>query len=91
MVLEQSQLFRAANERIHRVPRRWPGPVDYVCECEDPECRVMLKLEPREFAEIAAAPGCYMVAREHYRADWEIIRQRPAYLVVQVPATVGSR
>ena len=51
----------------------------------------MLTLDPREFAEIAATPGCYMVAREHYRVDWEIVRQRPAYLIVQVPAPVGSR
>jgi hypothetical protein len=83
LCVEQRDLFRAVNERIHRLTRRWPGPVDYVCECDDAHCRTMLTIEPEEFAAIAASPGCHIVAPDHYRADWDIVRNERTYLVVR--------
>jgi hypothetical protein len=81
--VEQRDVFRAVNERIHRLPRRWPGPVDYACECEDSGCRSMLSLEPEEFDRITSARGCYIVTPGHQAGDWEVIRRTTTFLVVQ--------
>jgi hypothetical protein len=46
----------------------------------------MVTLRPDEFDRVSATPGWYIVARDHYKAYWDIVRQERTYLVVQEAA-----
>jgi hypothetical protein len=60
-------LARAANERIaQRAARlRFAARVPLLCECADPSCRELIRLDLEEYRRIRAEPSRYVTAAGH--------------------------
>ena len=80
-------VFRAVNEQIMDVTERFQAELselDLVCECADPSCTGMVRLEVEEFSEIDQAENAFIVLRGHEDAQVEdVVTERPGYVVVR--------
>ena len=54
---ENEILFRDVNERINDLQAdRWNAEmIDFMCECADQSCTMVIRLEPAEYEQLAAA------------------------------------
>lgn len=76
-------LFREVNERVEDVLSGEHGPVDFLCECGDPECLDAVPLTLEEYEAIRRHPDQFVVAEGHKTAGVERIvgRQGDAEVV----------
>ena len=60
----RESIFRQINEsicrQIYESKKR-----DFVCECEDPECRAVVRLTTKEFESVALLPDHFVVGPAH--------------------------
>jgi hypothetical protein len=85
-VLEEPELSREVNRRIHAIAAGWEDAVevDYVCECDAYECRAWVRVSRAGFQHVLDQPGTYLLAKEHHRRGAETIRSGLGYSVVRV-------
>jgi hypothetical protein len=87
-VARNDAIFRDANEGIQDAARRYSiaGGVPFLCECADPRCMEILRLELAEYEEIRARPTYFINARGHHTAaqGWAtVVERRNGYDVVE--------
>lgn len=58
-------LFREVNERILLLQGSGTGPLDFVCECDNPECFATLRMTAAEFREVTARRRTYAIVPAH--------------------------
>jgi hypothetical protein len=78
-------LFRDANESVRAVQQDLgipDGPMPFICECDDPACRTIVRLTPAAYEAIRADATHFFIAPNH-PTDGETVEERPAYTVVE--------
>jgi hypothetical protein len=80
--------FRRANERISAAAERLgvDMPVPFVCECADPECSEVVRLELEEYEEIRRDSRHFFHIPAHRDADGTagiVVAERDGYVIVE--------
>jgi hypothetical protein len=85
---ENEAIFRDANERIEGRAREleFQHPVPFLCECDDAQCRALLRLPLAEYEAVRSEPTHFLIAPEHeavVRDSGRIVRRGDVYLVAE--------
>lgn len=78
-------IFRDANEEIEAVRDQLTevqGKTPYLCECEDRDCREIVRLDVGEYEAIRAHPTRFLIARGHPSSGGPVVEDHGAYVVV---------
>jgi hypothetical protein len=78
-------LFRDANESVRAVQRDLGMPdglMPFICECEDPECRTIVRLTPAAYEGIRSDATQFFIAPGH-PSNGRVIEELPTYSVVK--------
>lgn len=78
-------IFRDANEEIQAVREeltRLDGKTPYFCECEDPACREVVRLDPGEYEFVRASPVRFLIANGHPHDGARVVAEHETYFVV---------
>ena len=87
-VAKNDAIFREANEGIEEAARRYSidGGIPFLCECAEPSCMEILRLELAEYEAVRATPTHFINAPGHHTAaqGWAtVVEQRNGYEVVE--------
>lgn len=91
---ENESLFRAVNELIETTASA--AGVDehvyeFMCECADAHCHLLLPLTVWEYEQIRADPTLFLLAPGHERSEIEtVVAREDAYLVVRKLDEAGT-
>jgi len=86
MLAMDEPLLRRANLRVHEFSRS-DEVTRYFCECSGVSCGLtVIDLTTAEFADVLAMQDVWLVARGHEEPADEVVRERPAYLIVRQSA-----
>ncbi len=90
---ENEAIFRDANERIAAVRSdlsRVEGKTPFFCECDDPDCREIVRLDVDEYESIREHPKRFLIKRGHEtEPDDEVVTERETYVVVEKTGAAG--
>ena len=94
-VARNDAIYRDANERIKRAAEDYDvsGPLPFICECADPECRRVVLLTMAEYEEIRAYPTHFLNLPGHAEGALEhaeIVRKADDYIVVEKVGQAGE-
>ena len=94
-VARNDAIYRDANERIKRAAEDYDvsGPLPFICECADPECRSVVLLTMSEYEEIRAHPTHFLNLPGHAegaREHAELVRKAGGYIVVEKIEQAGE-
>jgi len=79
-------LFRAVNEEIDYIGQEQTTvlPLNFLCECADPNCDVYIELTQGEYEAIRKSPTRFVVLPDHVFPEVEtIVDDRDRYVVVE--------
>ena len=87
-VARNQAAFREANEQIEEAARAYSmnGGLPFICECSDPSCVEILRLQLSEYETVRATPTHFISAPGHHRAagSWAtVVEQRDGYEIVE--------
>jgi hypothetical protein len=87
-VARNQAAFREANERIEEAALEYSinGGLPFICECSDPSCVEILRLQLSEYEAVRATPTHFISAPGHHRAagSWAaVVEQREGYEIVE--------
>jgi hypothetical protein len=83
---KNESLFRSINERVEKISDGYttPGPVNFICECANPDCGATIELSHGEYEAIRKNPTHFFVLSEHVFPEVEtIVEDRKRYVVVE--------
>jgi hypothetical protein len=83
---QNEAIFRDANEEIEAVRNRLSlidGRTPFFCECEDPACREIVRLDLAEYEAVRASPTTFVLAPGHPHSGGRVLVEKPTYLVVE--------
>ena len=94
-VARNDAIYRDANERIKSAAEEYEvgGPIPFICECADPECRSVVLLTMSEYEEIRAQPTHFLNLPGHDRDRGRAYRDRAdgaSYIVVEKIGRAGD-
>ena len=74
-MLENEELFRTANERLHqRVEETVTGePVPFLCECLDELCLERVEMTLKAYRHVRASPDTFAVVPGHAAPSGEVV------------------
>jgi hypothetical protein len=79
-------LFRAVNDQIEYIGQEQTTvrPLNFLCECADPDCDVYIELTQGEYEAIRQSPTRFFVLPDHVYPEVEtIVDDRARYVVVE--------
>lgn len=87
--------FREANERINAAAGAYDmeGPVPFLCECADPTCVEIVRLELDQYEEIRADSRHFLNVPGHQRAAQGaavVVAERDGYVIVEKIGHAGD-
>jgi hypothetical protein len=86
-------VFREANElieeRVDELVLQGGRPV-FLCECDDIECRAVLRLTREEYEEVRSEPNRFVVAPGHEDEGSEVVLTTDRYQVIEKSGRAGS-
>lgn len=80
-----AELFRAVNERIRELSGPGAADYDFMCECDDGRCTMVLRLSEAEYERVRSEPGQFVVLTGHESPlddvvatgeGWAVVRKR---------------
>jgi hypothetical protein len=89
---EQEAAFRQANEAIRATERELGPPLDrvpYLCECDEVDCREIIRLAAPEYERIREDGATFAIAPGHH-SEGDVIEEHEDYLVVCKPDGGGD-
>jgi hypothetical protein len=84
--------FREANERIREAQRELDPPVErvpFLCECDDPSCRVPIRLSAEEYERVRTDGTLFVVVAGHSTSD-EIVEETDGHSIVRKTGVGGA-
>src|ERR1700710_3069525 len=78
-------LFRDANESVRAVQEDLgipEGRMPFLCECDDPECRSVIRMTQAAYEEMRSDPHRFVIAPGH-PSTGDVVDQHPDYCVVE--------
>lgn len=94
-IARNQDTFRTANDEIRKSAERhaFTAPVPFVCECADPSCRELIRVDLGTYADVRSnarrflnAPGHEQAAQGH--AD--VVERADGYIVVEKIGRAGE-
>jgi hypothetical protein len=87
--------FREANERISAAAEVYgvDMPIPFICECADPRCSEIVRLELEEYEEIRADPRRFLNVPGHEKAAQGaavVVAERDGYVIVEKVGHAGE-
>ena len=87
--------FRAANERIGAAAGVYDvaTPVPFICECADPTCSEVVRLELDQYEEIRSDPRLFLNVPGHQTAAQGasvVVEERNNYVIVEKTGHAGE-
>ena len=83
-MIENEELFRAANEAHDAQVAEAARPVEYFCECAEVSCVARVTLTSDRFREIHDHPMRFVIVPGHELAEFEhVVEDADGYAVVQ--------
>ena len=82
--LENERIFRAANEQIaeRRDGLGVDHPTPFICECESPDCRELIRLTASEYREVRATGDRFLIVADHPTRG-SLVAERDGYMIVE--------
>jgi hypothetical protein len=83
---QNEAIFRDANEEIEAVRAELTnvdGKTPFFCECEDPACREILRLDRDEYEAVRSSPIRFVIARGHPDGSGRVVAEHETYVVVE--------
>ena len=83
---QNEAVFREANEEIRSVREELSlvqGKTPFFCECEDTQCRALVRLDLDEYEAIRSHPTRFLIARGHTYSSGRAVDEGEDYLVVE--------
>lgn len=83
--------FREANARIHQVAEdlEIDGAIPFVCECEQPDCRRLVRLGGADYARARASPRHFVLATGHPYRSGRIVAEGDGWMIVEKSGEAG--
>jgi hypothetical protein len=78
-------LFREANEKINRKGGEldFAGKIPFLCECEEPTCTEVLRLEADEYERARSSPRQFLVSPGHETREANVIESNDRFMIVE--------
>jgi hypothetical protein len=78
-------LFREANEKISRTGDEldFPGKIPFLCECEEPTCSQIVRLESDEYERARSSARQFVVAPGHETREANTIESNERFMIVE--------
>lgn len=94
-VARNDAIFRQANEGIREAAQEYAASdaIPFVCECAEPECRELVRLQIAEYLAIRAKPRWFLNAPGHDSAagPWgTVVQEHDGYVVVEKLGEAGE-
>jgi hypothetical protein len=81
------EFFRAVNERIRELGWHESSQYELVCECDDPGCARMLRMQPWEYEALRSDVTLFAVLPGHERAGGvELLVRTDRFVIVRMRA-----
>ena len=87
--------FREANESLHGAAEelRFEDPIPFICECSDPSCTELVRLERAQYRAVRDGDRRFFVVVGHERnspGPMEIVEQNDSYVVIEKRGAGGE-
>jgi hypothetical protein len=85
-------MFREANEKISikGAQLEYTGRMPFLCECEEPGCTDVLRLERDEYERVRAAPRRFLLAPGHETRGERLIETTGRFTIVEKGGISGE-
>lgn len=78
-----AQLFRAVNERIRELSAPGASEYEFMCECDDGRCTMVLRLSEAEYERVRSEPAHFVVLAGHEWPLDEVVATGDGWAVVR--------
>jgi hypothetical protein len=85
--------FRAANEQIRERQRSLgfaDAPLPFICECERPDCTVVLQIPAAEYERVRGKGTRFLVAAGHEGDSNAAVAEHDGYIVIDKDGIEGA-
>lgn len=94
-VARNQAIFREANEGIESASTEYgvSGVIPFICECADPTCTAILRVDLAEYERVRAEPTRFVNALGHYRSAEgfaKVVEERDGYEIVEKLGEAGE-
>ena len=94
-VARNDHVFRTANEKINAVASEHglEGPIPFICECAEPGCMRVVRLDLDDYAEVRSNPRWFVTAPDHAKGEREaaqVVEERDGFLIVEKIGRAGA-
>jgi hypothetical protein len=94
-IARNDDVFRTANEKIRDAATEHglEGPVPFICECADPGCTRVVRLDLDDYAEVRSNPRWFLTAPQHVEGEQEaaqVVARRDGFLIVEKVGRAGA-
>jgi hypothetical protein len=78
-------LFRDANEKINQKGGElgYVGQIPFLCECEEPRCSQVLRVERDEYERARSSPRRFLLAPGHETRDAKVVETTDRFTIVE--------
>jgi hypothetical protein len=84
--------FRTANEELGRKRRELEleGTTPFLCECEDPACTTLVRLELSEYEHVRKHPRQFVVVPGHV-GEWDrLVEEHDGFVIIEKVGAGGE-
>lgn len=94
-IARNDALFREANERIREKAEEYSVEIEvpFICECADPHCRDMVRLDLEEYREVRSNPRHFFNISGHEavaRGNVAVVDRRGDHVIVEKIGRAGE-
>lgn len=94
-IARNDDTFRSANEKIRESAERYgfADPVPFLCECADPTCSELLRVDLSTYADVRAHPRWFIKAPGHEAADGrfaEVVSTEDGFVIAEKVGAAGE-
>jgi hypothetical protein len=85
-------MFREANEKISAKGEDldFVGKIPFLCECEEPRCTEVLRLEPDEYERARSNPRYFVLSPGHETRDAQPVESNDRFTIVEKSGLSGE-
>jgi hypothetical protein len=85
-------MFREANEKISAKGEDldFVGKIPFLCECEEPRCTEVLRLEPEEYEHARSNPRYFVLSPGHETRGAQPIESNDRFAIVEKTGRSGE-
>ena len=84
-IRHNEELFREANSQIEDKAREVEiaDPLLLLCECFDPNCVELIRVEPRDYSRVRLHPDRFFVVAGHRTDGEQVVEEAASYVILE--------